>query len=289
MAVQDRNIHRDARALRKSLVIPIADVAAGDVNADVPFFALQPRYNYRVMDLEAFAGVLGTADATLKAGVVPNRSVAGRPIFGQDAAATFTIQEFWQNDDGVLVNVTPVAAQAFSAPVSTIATGTWGVFLVQINGAQAITTKPYAASQAFPTEAFALENTPRPDVGNGVVGILTIRTTGAPFISGTTNTNAALVAEFKTYDRNGHVLTIAQGTRVFGNATLGQRLKDAAGVRILEGKGGVGGDLLVATVRSAGAAAWTRGTAVVEYRPFPAQGEGRGDMSASQTEALFVP
>lgn len=287
MAVQDRNMHRDARALRKTVGAVITTVAAGDVDCDIPILALQPRYNYRLMDLAYYAGVVATAAATLKASVVPNLSVVGTPIAAPAAATTFTIEEFWQNDNGVLTNVAAVAAQAFS-DAFTVTDGFWGVVLVQIDGAQAITTKAKAALMAYATEEEALANCPKPDAGNGVVAIITIEASGADFVGGTDNTDTANA--FNTASRDGHVAAVAiSATPSYGNATLGQSLKDAAGVRILEGKGGVGGDLLVASVRSAGQAAFTNGQATVEFRPFPAQGEGRGDMSASQTEASFVP
>lgn len=286
MAVQDRNIHRDARALRKSVAFPIPDVAAGDVDADVPFAVLKPRYNFRVMDLEFFAAALATAAATLKAAIVEDLDVVGTPQLGQDTAVTFTIEEFWQNDGGVLTNVTPTAAQAFTG-TEVVSDGFWGVWLVQADGAQTITTKAYGDTMAFSTEALALANCPLPDSGNGVVAILTLEASGGDFTAGTTNTDAAAVNAFNTYTRDGHTASVAIGTNQYGKATLGQVLKDPAGAKILDGKGDT--DLLVLTVRSAGAANFTNATAVVEYRPFPAQGEGRGNMSASQTEASFVP
>ena len=73
------------------------------------------------------------------------------------------------------------------------------------------------------------------------------------------------------------------------NAVLAQYVKDDAGVNVLQGKGGVGGDLLVVSVRSAGAMVITNGKGVVEYRPWPAGGEGLGAVSVSQTSAQFVP
>lgn len=281
--IQDRNIHRDARALRKSVTLSVPDIAAGDVDSDVPFAIIQPRYNFRVMDLEFF-GDLATAAAALQASVVSDLDVVGSPQFGAAAAVTFTIEELNQLDAGVFVNVAATAAQAFS-DAFTVVDGGWGVVLVQIDGAQAITTKVPQLSMGFATEADALNACPVPDSGNGVVGILTIEASGADFDATVDNTSTANA--FNTYDRSGHVVSVAIGTDQYGNAALGQNLKDPAGRRILEGAGG--SDLLVLSQRSAGAADFTNGQAIVEYRPVPAGGEGRGDLSVSQTQAQFVP
>jgi hypothetical protein len=45
----------------------------------------------------------------------------------------------------------------------------------------------------------------------------------------------------------------------------------------------------VISARSDGAAVLTNGIAVCDIRPVPAGGEGRGNMSVSQTDADFVP
>jgi hypothetical protein len=287
MAVQDRNAHRDAQLLRKALNIALRVPAAG-VDQDEPIYATQPRYNYRVMDLSAYADVVATADLILKAQCVPPLAVVGEPQFGTAAAITFTIEELWQNDLGVLTNVAPDATADFSAAF-TVLDGFWGVVLVMLDGAQAQTTLAQAPIMAFATEALALANCPRVPAGQGVVGIMTLQAVGADFIALTTLTNVGTVV-IATAPRDGHVVTLpvaAVPSQV--NAVLGQQIKDASGTRIIEGKGGVGGDLLVVSARSDGASVLTNGQGSVEYRPFPAQGEGRGDISASQTQAAFVP
>jgi len=283
MATQDRNIHRDAQALKKLATAPTINPAAVDV--DIPFFAIQPRYNYRVMDLSFFATVVATAAATIKAAVVPLLSAVGTPQLAAAAAVTFTIEAFWQNVAGVLTTRAATAAQAFTTAF-TVTDGGWGVVLVQADAAGTITTKAQGALMDFGTEAIALANCPAPDALNGVVAILTIEASGADFVAATDDTDTA--ASFNTASRDGHVATAAiAAVPSQGNAVLGQKIQDDAGVRILDGKGGE--DLLVLSIRSAGVAALTAGQAAVEYRPFPAQGEGRGNMSASQTDASFTP
>ncbi|MCH7925237.1 MAG: hypothetical protein IIC51_06855 [Planctomycetes bacterium] len=103
---------------------------------------------------------------------------------------------------------------------------------------------------------------------------------------------AAIVAAFNTAPQQGHVVTIP--IDVFPHHTqsvLGQQLKDASGTNILQGKGGPGGDALVVMTKCFGGTSVLTGPAqaVVEYRPWPAGGEGVGDASVSQNRPSFVP
>jgi len=286
MAVQDRNIHRDAIALRRAITIPVTVPVAGD-DQDEPLYATQPRFNYRISDLSAYAAVVATAAVIVKAQAVPNLAVVGEPQLGASALITFTIEELWQNDTGILTNVAADATADFSAAF-TVLDGFWGVVLVMLDGAQAQTTLAQAPIMAFATEALALANTPRVPSGRGVVAILTIQAVGANFVALTDDTDTANA--FNTAPRDGHVANLAvSAVPQQVNATLAQVVKDASFTRIIEGKGGVGGDILVVSGRQAGTAVLTDAVAVVDIRPFPAQGEGRGNMSASQTDADFVP
>ena len=286
MAIQDRNIHRDAIALRRAITIPVTVPVAGD-DQDEPLYAMQPRFNYRISDLSAYASVVATAATLLKVQAVPPLAVCGEPQLGVSALITFTIEELWQNDLGVLTNVAADATADFSAAF-TILDGFWGVVLVMLDGAQAQSTLAQAPIMAFATEALALANAPRVPAGQGVTAILTIKAVGADFVALTDDTDTANA--FNTAPRDGHTANLAvSAVPQQVNATLAQSIKDASGTRIIEGKGGVGGDLLVVTGRIGGASVLTDAVAVVDIRPFPAQGEGRGNMSASQTDADFVP
>lgn len=286
--LQDRNIHRDAIALRRALSISLRVPAAG-VDQDEPVYATQPRFNYRISDLSAYADVVATAALLIKAQAVPDLAVVGEPQFAGAAAITFTIEELWQNDAGVLTNVGADATADFTNAF-TILDGFWGVVLVMMDGAQVQTTLEQAPIMAFATEALALANAPRVPSGQGVVGILTIEAVGGDFIALTTNTDAALVNSFNTAPRDGHVATLAiAAVPQQPNSVLAQQIKDASGTNILQGRGGSGGDLLVISARSDGAAVLTNGIAVCDIRPFPAGGEGLGDTSVSQNRPQFIP
>jgi hypothetical protein len=217
---------------------------------------------------------------------------------------TFGIEEFWKkrDDNNAFTNVAAIVAQAFTE-VFTVLDGFWGVALVIVDSSNNVFVIANSVIQGFATEADALANCPkpRPTSGSGGtvgrVAILTINAVGGDFIAGTTNTNAALVAAFNTAPQDGHVVTESLSTvpRSF-QSVLGQQLKDASGADILQGKGGAdsfvigeGPTSLVLSVRTAGAAVLTNGIAVVEYRPWPAGGEGLGDTSVSQNRPSFVP
>ena len=286
MAVQDRNIHKDAIALRRALSIPVTIPVAGN-DQDEPLFVSQPRYNYRISDLSVSAMVVATAPTIVKAQVVPELAVCGEPQVGDDANVTFSVEEFWHNDDGVIKNVAATAAQVITTAF-TVLEDFWGVMILVVDGAQVRTTIAQAPVMAFATEALALANCPTPPAGTGIVAIVTIEATGADFVAKTDDTDTSNA--FNTAPRDGHVATLAVlATPQHVNATLAQVVKDASGTRILEGKGGVGGDLLIVTGRMTDTSVLTDAVAVIDIRPFPAQGEGRGNMSVSNTAPSFIP
>ena len=299
MSVQDRNIHRDAQALRKSHLVPLIAPAFG-TNQDEGQYVSQPRYNWRLSDLSVSGMTMVNSQIIVKAQAVPPMAAVGSPQLAQAAAVTFAIEEFWRafaNGLGV-ANVGAIAAQAFTVPdgIATVLDGFWGVWLVVVDDSNGIGTLAQAPIMAFPTEEIALANCPkvRPFTGGAIafgrVAILTVNAVGGDFIAGTTNTDAGLVAAFNTAPQDGHVVTLApQNSPFTRNAVLGQQLKDASETNILQGKGGDDGDLLVVSVRSAGAPTLTGVLASVEWRPWPAGGEGVGDASVSQNRPSFVP
>lgn len=296
--LQDRNIHRDAQALRKAITIPLSVPLVG-VDQDEPIYATIPRYNWRLSDLAAYANVLATADLIVKAQAVPFGAAVGSPQLGVLASPNFSVEEMWKNAQtgGFLTNKAAVASAPFdSTGIATVLDGFWGVWLLQINQSLDLQIYRQAPIMAFATEELALAACPQvfDDGANDArAAILTVNAVGGDFISGTTNTNAALVAAFNTAPQDGHVLTLqttTQGQTVA--ATLGQQLKDASRTNILQGPGGPDSDgtMLVVTVRSAGVPVLT-GPAhvVVDYRPWPAGGEGVGDASVSQNRPSFIP
>ena len=302
--LQDRNIHRDARALRKSVTTPLIVPAFG-TDQDEPQYISLPRYNWRLSDLTVSTQAMINADAIVKAQAVELSSAVGSPQLAPAAAVTFAIEEFWQRGgsglaESALFNIAAIAAQAFGADgVATVLDGFWGVWLLVIDQSVAIRVLRQAPIMAFETEAIALANCPKVrdfagsagDVGR--LAILTVNAVGGDFIAATTNTDDALVAAFNTGPQDGHVLTLGTSSRPQSvNATLGQQLKDASDTNILQGKGSDGsgaGTALVVSVRTAGAPTFTGVLATVDYRPWPAGGEGLGDTSVSQNRPQFVP
>ncbi len=303
MSVQDRNIHRDAQALRKSITVPLIVPSFG-VNQDQPIYHTIPRYNWRLSDLHVWIADLQDAVLTVSAQAVPRNAAVGSPrILPGTAAPTFLVDEFWfHRADGLsMVNKPPTAAQAFDTGpegVATVLDGFWGVWLLQINQSFDINVFAGGPIMAFGTEEIALANCPKVrDTGNedGRVAILTVNAVGGDFIAATTNTDAAIVAAFNTAPQQGHVVSAPIGgggsTVEFTESVLGQQLKDASGTNILQGKGGPGGDALVVMTKCFGGVSIIGGTAqaVVEYRPWPSGGEGVGDASVSQNRPSFVP
>ncbi|MCK5649875.1 MAG: hypothetical protein KAJ42_00795, partial [Gemmatimonadetes bacterium] len=183
--LQDRNVHRDAQALRKAVTVPLIVPAFG-VNQDEPIFSVIPRYNFRLTDIETFVNNLATAVLTVGAQVVEPNAVAGNPRLLQGGAVTtFLIDEFWRrNGTGTaFTNIPAIAAQAFTAgELFTVLDGFWGVALVVVDDSNNVGVISNHPIQAFATEEIALENCPRPrsfqgsgtDDQIGRVAILTI-------------------------------------------------------------------------------------------------------------------
>lgn len=301
--LQDRNLHRDAKALRKSIAIPTTVPAFG-VDQDEPIFACQPRYNWRLSDLEVQHSALATADLIVKAQAVPPGAAVGSPQLGAFAALTFQVEEFWKKrDDNNAFSNVGAQFQGFSNAPLRVLDGFWGVFLLIVDSSDALEVIVNDPVQAYETEEIALANCPkvRPTqfssgtVGRAAIGTILAGGAFGDWVAGSSDTNE-LVA-LNTAPQDGHVVTesISTSPRSF-QSERGQQLKDASETNILQGKGGTdtpvvgeGGDSLVLSVRSAGAPVLTGGIAVVEYRPWPAGGEGVGDASVSQNRPSFVP
>ena len=299
--IQDRNIHRDAQALRKSLAVPLTVPAFG-VNQDEPIYATVPRYNWRLSDFDTFVNNLATAVLTVSAQAVPQLAAVGSPRIIPGAAVTFARDEFWFRTEGAgsfFANIAANPVSPFTAgELFTVLDGFWGVFLVVVNQSGDVFTISNSPIQAFGSREIALANCPRvrrpagaPDVLYGRVAIGVINSVGGDFIAGTTFTNVN-TPTFEQEDQSGHVVSINIGSNPHTNkSVLGQQLKDASGTNILQGKGGPNGDAVVVMTKCFGGASVLTGPAVatVDYRPWPAGGEGLGDTSVSQNRPSFVP
>lgn len=282
MSVQDRNCDRNAKFILKEISSgPIATIAVND--KDVTEYAMRMRYNFRLTDLFFSCKAVGVAAAVIRACIGKELSAIGAPQFGAAAAVTFTIEAFDQIDAGVFTAVGATAAQAFTG-TEVVTDGYWGCWTVQIDGAQAITTKAAAPVMAFATELDAVKNAPKPDASKGLVGVLTINASGANFIAGTTNTNAGTVAAFNTEDRGGHYLNapiLATQSALRGTLVVGLKVAQVGNLI------GEAGDYLVLTARSAGNATFSNGIITGVIRRIPAQGEGF-ELGTGRTEP-FLP
>ena len=293
--IQDRNAHRDSQLIRKAVTVPLTVPAFG-VDQDEPIYATIPRYNWRLSDLDTFVSNLANAVLTVSASSVEPRAVfgSGAPHIGQLGTPNFSVGEHWRRLGDTLINVAVQPSNNFDDPF-TILDGFWGVVLFVTNDSGDINDLVPANIMAFETEEIALANCPKVVPAPSLYGrlaIVTIHAVGGDFIAQTTNTNAALVAAFNNAPQDGHVVSIPVGSTPHPTkSVLGQQLKDASGTRLLQGKGGPGGDMLVVGVKCFGGASVLTGPAqaVVEYRPWPVGGEGLGDASVSQNRPSFVP
>lgn len=271
MSTQDRNCDRNAFFIQKELVTgPFATIAIND--KDVTELIFKPKHNFRLVDLMFSCKAVGVAAGVVRCGIAKELQVIGAPQFGEGTGVvTFTIEPFDHMDAGVSVVVAATAAQAFTG-VETIAASKFGVWTLQITGAQVITTKAPLAAMAYDTAAEALAAAPKPDALNGLVGIMVMGIgAGGPFTAGTTDTDDAMVDSIDTTSRWGHSAAApVLATQSNVQATLDTRLK-VLGIGNLIGEVG---DSIVVTSRSVGNATFSQGIATVVYRKTPAQGEG---------------
>lgn len=280
MSVQDRNVDRRAEFGRRN--IPVAILAAAGTDEDELQYVYTPRFNYRLTDIQAFAKVVAAAISRVRVCIVKAFSAIGAPQFGGAAAVTFTIEAFTQLDTLVYTAVGATAAQAFGN-AAVVSDGFWGAWTVQIDGAQAITTKPAANVMGFLTESDAIKNAPAPDALNGLVGVLTINAVGANFIAGTTDTNDALVNMFNTIDRGGlfaDLLVLATDQSVVSGLTPARLTVAGLGNLV-----GLANDPVAITVRSAGASVLTDPVVTAALRKFPQQGESGPDVATGLVAA----
>lgn len=300
--IQDRNIHRDAQALRKAITVALSVPEFG-VNQDEPIFHITPRYNWRLSDLACWRQDLSDAVLTITAQSCPVGYACGSPrLLPGSAVATAVLDEFWRlaPDGETFINLAPQLTFSLTSGTFnpwTVLDGFWGVALIRVNQSSDTEVTAGAEIQAFATEAEALAHCPRvppngPGETNGRVCILTVQAVGGDFIAGTTNTDAALVAAFNTAPQVGHVASLPVSSAPRSTqSVLGQQLKDASGTPLLQGRGGPGGDALVLMTKCFGGVSILNGPAfgVMDYRPWPSGGEGLGDTSVSQTRPSFVP
>ncbi len=307
--IQDRNVHRDAKFLRRTHSFQMYTLDS-QTDKDVPQFMVQPEWGWRLTGLSCSFNQLAGAPMLIAAGAVPFLDAIGSPrVVPSAAATTFDLDEFWHRRldvevNDVLRNIAGVTAHAFD-DLFTISDGFWGVFVVIINNAGAVSNIARSLLMEFPTEQIALDNCPQIPDGFGRVAIGTIQAVGGDFIAGTTNTDAGLVAAFNTFDRYGFQMEvpIPHGGYGYQNAGAASFLKDPSGQTVLQGRGLAGatdpddpdlsGDLIVVTLREVGGGVSQitddRTLITLDYRPWPVGGEGLGDVSVSQTPSTFVP
>jgi hypothetical protein len=307
--IQDRNVHRDAKFLRRTHT-GLWYTRDSQTDKDVPQYMTQPRWNWRLTGLEGYASTV-FGNVIIAAGAVKLLNACGSPLVLPDVAATtFLLDEFEYRrvdvtGNDVMRNIAGPSTQAFDQAF-TISDGFWGVFVVLVDNPGAVSNISRSLLMEFPTEQIALDNCPQIPEGVGRVAIGTIQAVGGDFIAGTTNTDAALVAAFNTFDQYGWKMVIdgtPQLADFYFNGQVADFLKDPSGQNILQGKGladptvqpimDTSGDLIVVTLREVGGglsqidelrSSWT-----VDYRPWPVGGEGLGDVSVSQTPPTFVP
>ena len=127
--IQDRNIHRDALALRKSLAVPLVAPLFG-TDQDEPIYHTNPRYNWRVSDLSIWTSLMGGADPlTISVAACPLFYALGSPrVLPNAGQPTVLIDDYHRSflgaGDSLQFNFQVVPARPFTGPgIATVLDG----------------------------------------------------------------------------------------------------------------------------------------------------------------------
>lgn len=265
MAVTDQKIARDAKTALKPITAALISAVS---QTDRPFFLHKPGYSFKLEKLSGYALAIAGAisfdavicpdSAIIKAGAITVHStpeqlalalsrylVGGRVV--EKAAAT---------------GITFTAAHVVSA-------NKYGVILLQISNAGAVSSKVPAATQAYDTSGAALAALPAADSGKLAIGYILIANNAGDWTANTddlTDGSDVTTATITTLAAVARVLSAGKAF-VAGEAGVGSL---AAAVSALLGSKD---DNLVLLYTSDGTGAVTNGQVTAQIRPAPMNGE----------------
>ena len=266
MAVETRNVSNRDHIGHKEL--PVALVTAVS-QTDRPFYLFKPGQPFRIIDAQGFCAVeagavtanllvVGDTDVIL-AGALTVHSTTHQLAL---AASRYMI-------DGEVVTKAAAVAIAFTA-AHVVTALKWGIILIQIDAAGAVSSKVPLATQLYDTAAAALAAEPAVDAGNVKVATILIEADAGDW---TANTDDLVAAS----DLTAFTITANPGQGAALDAALAfvsaKSIREVAHTDRARHRGSKN-DWILAVYTSDGTGALTNGQVTIRYRGMPMVDDG---------------
>lgn len=231
---------------------------------------LRPGHGFQVLSGSVFCSAY-TATASFDAFIAgANEIITATTLSIHSTPEQFAITAFRARVGGRYVEKGATTALTFTAN-HVVSASKFGVILVQIDNAGAITTKVPAATQAYDTAAAALAALPAADSGKVAFGRIAIAAKAATWTANTddmTNGSDLTTATFTSYAATVASLFTGAITPVAFERVAGTLSSTLSALRTSDATKEV---LVIATTNGTGAL--TSGLFTLRYRPYPAYGE----------------
>lgn len=265
MAVTDQKIARDAKVALESINGGLVSAVS---QTDRPFFLYKPGYNFKVEKVSGFALAIAGAisfdavvcgdNAIIKAGAI---SVHSTPEQLALALSRYLV-------GGRVVEKAAATGITFTA-AHVITASKYGIILLQISNAGAVSSKVPAATQAYDTDGAALAALPAADSGKVAIGYLLIQNNAGDWTANTDDLTAASDIEAITIVTNAAAARVLSAGKAFVAGEAGVGALATAVAALLGSKD----DNLVLLYTSDGTGAVTNGHVTAQIRPAPLNGE----------------
>lgn len=275
MSVTDRKISKDAYSARKTIDAPLITALS---QVRTPFFMHKVGHSFVVTAAELFCS-LYAAVLNLDVLIASANCLVSKGTLAISATPEKfkTTTPLWWITGGLLKTKAITDLLVFSA-ANTINNGTaagffYGAWLVQVDAAGTVTTKPAGglADQVYATEAAAIAALPAADAAKVAIGYITVEAkTGAKWTATTDDLTAGSDCQTRAF------YDATQPTSIFDSAmpvmATGYQAPTLATVAAqLRGQAT---DALVGVYTSDGGGALTNGRVAVTVRPNDMNGDG---------------
>lgn len=262
----DRQVARDAIIGRVADAIGFNPAVS---LTDRAFEVFKPGYRFKIEDVESWCAT--KAGAVSYSGlVVPNGTgvITAGVISVHSTPTQLALTAMKALAGGVVVEKGAATGLTFTA-AHVVAANTFGVVLIQMDNAGAISSKVPLATQSYASTNDAIANLPLPDTGKVAIGYLVIDAlTATPWTANTSNMTAASGLDAIT------IVNTAAITKAFTAAAVTALTPVKATLSTtLSAISGKPADYIVLLGTTDGTGALTHGRIRLRYRPYPMNGD----------------
>ena len=270
MRLNDRKIDKAAKVALKT---PIVNLVSAVSLTDRLVGCIKPGHAFKLEGLDVYCAIKAGA-AAIDAVICPDDAIVVAGALGIDATPEkFLLALSRYRVGGLYVEKAAETAIVFTAN-HVVTASKYGIVLVQVDNAGAITTKTPGATQttamAYASAAAALAALPAASSGKLAIGYIAIHNNAGDWTANTddlTDGSDLTTAEFVTYDAVASALDAPidyVGGKVVP-AVLSGTLADVRGSQ---------DDSLLLLLTTDGSGALTNGSVQPSYRPQPLSGDG---------------